>query len=36
LRQAQLQLYSSQQEYLQSMIEVINKKAEFKKIANIQ
>jgi outer membrane protein TolC len=36
LRQAQIQLYTSQQEYLQAMIEVINKKAELKNILNIQ
>ena len=36
LRQAQTQLYSSQQEYLQSMIDVINKKAELENILNIK
>lgn len=36
LRQAQLQLYSSQQAYLQAMVDLINKKAELKKIANNQ
>lgn len=36
LRQAQTQLYSSQQEYLQSIIDVINKKAELKNLLNIQ
>lgn len=36
LRQAQLQLYSSQQEYLQAMIDVINKKTELKNLLNIQ
>jgi outer membrane protein TolC len=36
LRQAQIQLYTSQQEYLQAVIEVINKKAELKNILNIQ
>lgn len=35
LRQAQLQLYTSQQEYLQSIIEVINKKAELQNLINI-
>ena len=34
LRQAQMQLYSTQQEYLQSMIEVINKKTELEIILN--
>ena len=34
LRQAQTQLYSSQQEYLQAMLEVINKKAELETILN--
>jgi outer membrane protein TolC len=32
LRQAQTQLYNSQQEYLQSMIEIINKKADLETI----
>lgn len=36
LKQAQLQLYSSQQEYLQAIINVINKKAELKNLLNIQ
>ncbi|BAO75229.1 outer membrane efflux protein precursor [Winogradskyella sp. PG-2] len=36
LRQAQTQLYSSQQEYLQAIIDVINKKAELKNLLNIQ
>ena len=36
LRQAQLQLYTSQQEYLQAIIDVINKKAELKNLLNIQ
>ncbi|WP_298485025.1 TolC family protein [uncultured Maribacter sp.] len=36
LRQAQTQLYSTQQEYLQSMIEVINKKTELEIILNTQ
>lgn len=34
LRQAQLQLYSAQQEYLQSMIELINSKADLEIILN--
>ncbi len=34
LRQAQTQLYSSQQEYLQSMLDVINKKAELETALN--
>ncbi|WP_248724314.1 TolC family protein [Seonamhaeicola sp. ML3] len=34
LRQAQNQLYSSQQEYLQSMLDVINKKAELETVLN--
>ena len=34
LRQAQTQLYSSQQEYLQAMLEVINKKAELETVLN--
>ena len=34
LRQAQLQLYTSQQEYLQAMLDVINKKAELETILN--
>ncbi|MDY8136848.1 TolC family protein [Aquimarina sp. 2201CG5-10] len=34
LRQAQLQLYSSQQEVLQAMLEIINKKAELETILN--
>tara|TARA_R110002049_G_scaffold65035_1_gene170902 strand:+ start:17419 stop:18744 length:1326 start_codon:yes stop_codon:yes gene_type:complete len=36
LRQAQMQLYNSQQEYLQAIIDVINKKATLKNILNIQ
>ncbi|TDQ32587.1 TolC family protein [Zeaxanthinibacter enoshimensis] len=35
LRQAQLQLYTTQQEYLQSMVEVINKKIELETILNL-
>jgi outer membrane protein TolC len=34
LRQAQLQLYSSQQEYLQSMVDVINRKTTLETIIN--
>lgn len=34
LRQAQTQLYSSQQEYLQSMVDVINRKTELETILN--
>lgn len=34
LRQAQLQLYASQQEYLQSMVKVINTKTELETIIN--
>ncbi len=34
LRQAQTQLYTSQQEYLQSMVDVINKKTELENILN--
>jgi len=34
LRQAQTQLYSAQQEYLQAMLDVINKKAELETILN--
>lgn len=34
LRQAQTQLYSSQQDYLQAMIDVINKKAELETVLN--
>ncbi|MDO3695398.1 TolC family protein [Wenyingzhuangia sp. chi5] len=34
LRQAQMQLYSSQQEYLQAMVDVINKKAELNALQN--
>ena len=34
LRQAQMQLYTAQQEYLQSMVEVINKKTELETILN--
>lgn len=34
LRQAQLQLYTSQQEYLQAMLDVINNKAELETILN--
>ena len=36
LRQAQLQLYTSQQEYLQAIINVINKKAALKTLLNIK
>ena len=36
LRQAQLQLYTSQQEYLQSIIDVINKKAALKNLLNLK
>ncbi|MBJ6366714.1 TolC family protein [Snuella sp. CAU 1569] len=35
LRQAQIQLYTSQQEYLQAIIDVINKKATLKNLLNI-
>jgi len=35
LRQAQTQLYSAQQEYLQAMIDVINKKAELETVLNL-
>ncbi|NOY47790.1 MAG: TolC family protein [Chlorobi bacterium] len=34
LRQAQTQLYSSQQDYLQAMLDVINKKAELETVLN--
>lgn len=34
LRQAQTQLYTSQQEYLQAMLDVINKKAELETVLN--
>ena len=34
LRQAQTQLYTAQQEYLQSMLDVINKKAELERVLN--
>ena len=34
LRQAQTQLYTAQQEYLQSMLDVITKKAELETILN--
>jgi len=34
LRQAQTQLYTAQQEYLQYMVEVINKKTELETILN--
>ena len=34
LRQAQTQLYSAQQEYLQAMLDVVNKKAELETILN--
>ena len=34
LRQAQIQLYSSQQEFLQAMLDVINKKAELETVLN--
>ncbi|MCB4798469.1 TolC family protein [Neotamlana laminarinivorans] len=36
LRQAQTQLYTIQQEYLQSIIDVINKKAELKNLLNLK
>jgi outer membrane protein TolC len=36
LRQAQTQLYTAQQEYLQFMVEVINKKTELEIILNKQ
>lgn len=36
LRQAQTQLYTSQQEYLQAIIDVINKKATLKNLLNIK
>lgn len=35
LRQAQTQLYGSQQDYLQAMLDVINKKAELETVLNI-
>ncbi|HLT54450.1 MAG TPA: TolC family protein, partial [Flavobacteriaceae bacterium] len=35
LRQAQTQLYSAQQEFLQAMLDVINKKAELETVFNI-
>lgn len=35
LRQAQIQLYGAQQDYLQSMLDVINKKADLETILNI-
>ncbi len=34
LRQAQTQLYTTQQEYLQSMVEVVNKKTDLEIILN--
>jgi outer membrane protein TolC len=34
LRQAQIQLYTAQQEYLQAMLDVINKKAELETLLN--
>jgi outer membrane protein TolC len=34
LRQAQTQLYNAQQEYLQTMLNVINKKAELESLLN--
>ncbi|MEX0290901.1 MAG: TolC family protein [Flavobacteriaceae bacterium] len=34
LRQAQTQLYSTQQEYLQSMVNVVNKKTELENVLN--
>ena len=34
LRQAQTQLYTAQQQYLQAMLDVINKKAELETILN--
>ncbi|MEP3838361.1 MAG: TolC family protein [Algibacter sp.] len=36
LRQAQMQLYATQQDYLQSIIDVINKKATLKNLLNIK
>jgi len=36
LRQAQLQLYTAQQEFLQSMLDVINNKAELERILNLK
>jgi outer membrane protein TolC len=36
LRQAQMQLYTSQQEYLQAIIDVINKKATLKNLLNLK
>ncbi len=36
LRQAQTQLYNAQQEYLQSMVEVINKKTELEAVLNVK
>jgi len=36
LRQAQVQLYSSQQEYLQAMVDVINNKAALENLLNLQ
>jgi outer membrane protein TolC len=36
LRQAQTQLYAAQQEYLQAMLDVINKKAELETVLNVQ
>ena len=35
LRQAQIQLYSAQQEYLQAMLDVITKKADLETVLNI-
>jgi len=35
LRQAQIQLYTSQQEYLQAMLDVVNKKAALETVLNI-
>ncbi|MDX1327144.1 MAG: TolC family protein [Arenibacter sp.] len=36
LRQAQTQLYNAQQEYLQSMVEVINRKTELEAVLNVK
>ena len=35
LRQAQTQLYTAQQEYLQAMVDVINRKTELENILNL-
>jgi outer membrane protein TolC len=36
LRQAQMQLYTTQQEYLQAMVDVINHRATLENLLNIQ